>query len=282
MIRSLKSILLVASAAAVLACASPALAAVVPNTVAPGVVNVAIAGNNGNVTINSITPYVNDTLNAQSTGAFSVNQTNRTDPTAQYSYNANTISRTAAFAGVGSVSAVSNWQSDTPYALGLSTLSATLSATAGGGVQQDLQFDQNNGGVFSIDQYKDQRTMQVSGAGVYNFAVTDTMASIAPSLASMPSGSLPASNFGVSASGTTGSANLLFSPTLGTTGYQALSTSNDHGKYTTLSTNFQLDSTDGSVVNVTGNAVIGATVNITQIPGTVTVPGTVAGTATIQ
>jgi hypothetical protein len=274
--RSLKSMLVAAAAVVALAAAVPALAAGTgANTTAPGVVNVNIGGTNGNITITTQAPYVTDQLKLVAPGTFSVDQSNRFASVGQWTGDGNDIDRIAAFNGVGSVTAVSQYLSTDPYAVANATLGAAVQATANGGLQQNLSFDQNNGGVYTQSQWSKQRSMQLSAGGDYLISVSNVGASLAPSLSSMPVGSQPAYNFSIDTSATSGASNLLFSPTLATTGFQALSNSGDHGHYTGMSTNFQLDYSDSPVVNVGGHTVISGTVDITEVPGTVVGSGTI-------
>lgn len=276
MMRSLKTALLAASAAIALALASPALAdAPGANTTAPGAVNVSVNGNNGNVTIHTLAPYVQDTLNLAAPGAFSVDQTNRFTSVGQWTGDGNDIDRVAAFSGSGTISASSSYQSMDPYSVGASNLDASVSATANGGLQQNLTFDQNEAGVYTQSQWSKQRTMELSAGGVFLLSASTTGASIAPSLGAMPSGALPAYSFGVSASAATGAADLQFLPTLATTGYQGLANNSDHGQYTGVNTNFQLTYSDSPVVNVDGHTVVSGAITVNEQPGAVFGNGTI-------
>jgi hypothetical protein len=271
--KSSLSLLYAGVAAAALAIASPALAAAPgANTTAPGVVNVSIGGNGGNVSIQTFAPYVNDTLTLNAPGAFSVDQSNRFTSVGQYTGDGNDIDRVAAFNGLGTVTAVTNYQSTDPYAVANAQIYATLSADANGGLQQNLTFDQNHGGVFTQDQWKKQRSMQLSVGGNYSFEVADTGASLAPSLSSMPVGPQPGYSADINGSAAGGTANLLFSPG---NGNQALSNNGDHGQYTGVSLNAQLDYTGSPVMNVTGHTVISGTIGIVEQAGTVLATGTV-------
>jgi hypothetical protein len=271
--RSFKSMLFAAAAVIGLGAfgvAAPALAAGTgANTTAPGVVNVNVGGTNGNVTITTYAPYVTDKLTLVAPGAFSVDQSNRFTSVGQWTGDGNDIDRIAAFNGTGTITTQSDYLSVDPYALANASLSTSIGATANGGLQQNLTFDQNHGGVFTQSQWSKQRTMQLSANGDYAINVSNIGASIAPSLGSMPVGAQPAYNFSIDTSATSGTSNLLFSPTLATTGYQALSNNGDHGTYTGVSTNFQLDYTDSPVANINGHSVISGTVDITQVPGSV-------------
>jgi hypothetical protein len=277
--RSFKSMLFAAAAVVALGAlgtAAPALAAGTgANTTAPGVVNVNVGGMGGNVTITTQAPYVNDQLQLVAPGAFSVNQSNRFASVGQWTGDGNDIDRIAAFTGTGTINASSSYLSTDAWSVANAALTATVSATADGGLQQNLSFDQNNGGVYTQSQWSKQRSMQLSAGGTYTIGVSNIGASLAPSLGSMPVGAQPAYNFSIDTSATSGASNLLFSPTLATTGFQALSNNADHSQYTGMSTNFQLDYSDSPVVNVNGHTVINGTVNITEIPGTVVGSGTI-------
>jgi hypothetical protein len=176
---------------------------------------------------------------------------------------------------------VTSYQSTDAWSVAAATLEASVVASgvgATGAIDQNLHFDQNAGGVVSQDQYKKQRSMDVYAGGTYLLDVSNIGASLAPSLGSMPTGSLPAYSLDVNASATSGNVGLHFDNTLGTTGYQALSNNADHGTYTGMSTNFVLAYTGTPVVNVTAKTVTSG--DITLINNFIN--STVSGYGTIK
>jgi len=269
------SILAVAGAFALAIGLSGAAAAGAPgaNTSMPGAVNVSVGGINGNVTINTQLPYAQDTFNLQAVGPFSVDQTNRFVATGQYNGDGNDIDRLAAFgSGPGTITTNTVYKSTDPYSVGASNLSTALSATDSGGLQENLHFDQNQAGVFTQDQWKKQRSLQMSTSGAATWDVNNVGASIAPSLGSFPTVPPSAYLFDVNASTASGTTNLLFSPGNGS---QALSNQSDHSHYTGVSLNGQVDFTGAPVFNVNGTSVVGTTLTVTNIPGTLLFNGTV-------
>ena len=247
----------------------------------PGVVNVIASGTNSDVTVTTVAPYVQDTLALTTTGTFNVQQSNRFVESAAWAGDGNDIDRTASFTGCGTVSTVSNYLSTDAWSVAAANIKASVTASgvgALGEIDQNLHFDQNVGGVVSQDQWKKQRSMDIYAGGTYLLDVSNVGASLAPSLGSMPSGSLPAYSLDINASATSGNVGLHFDNTLSTTGYQALSNNADHSQYTGLSTNFALAYTGAPVVNVTAQTVTSG--NITIISNFVN--STVSGYGTIK
>jgi len=246
-----------------------------------GVVNVNASGTNGSVSITTVAPYVNDTLTLTTTGTFAVSQSNRFVPTGPWTGDGNDIDRTATFVGNGSVSTTTNYLSTDAWALAAANLNTSVTASGSGAtgtIHQNLYFDQNYGGVYTQSQWAKQRNMEIYAGGDYVLTVSNIGASIAPSLGSMPSGSLPAYEFEIIAASATGNAGLHFDNTLSTTGYQALSNNGDHGTYTGVSANFVFAYTNSPVVDITTQTVIGGSIAIIED----FLNRTISGSGTIQ
>lgn len=242
------------------------------NTTAPGVINVSVNGNNGNVTVNSQMPYVNDSVNITAANAFSFDQSNRFQTVGTWTGDGNDIDRVAAFNGPGSINATSGYQSTNPYSVGLSTTTVSLTASDNGGLQQSQHWDQNQAGSFTQDQWSKQRTTQLTAGGAYNYDLSVVGASIAPSLGSFPAGSLPAYTFDANVSAASGSSSLLFAPG---NGNQGLSNQSDHSHYTGVSLNGQLDYTGAPVGNFTAHSVNSTTLVVQNTAGQTLITGTV-------
>lgn len=278
MTKTLNSILALAGVAALaigLSAGAANAAAPGANTSAPGAVTVSVNGNNGNVSINSQMPYANDSVNITATKAFSVDQTNRLQSVGTWTGDGNDIDRSVAFGGgAGSISALSSYQSSDPYSVGLSTTTVALTASDNGGLQQSMHFDQNQAGSFTQDQWSKQRTTTLSAGGAtYGYDISVLGASIAPSLGSFPSGTLPAYSLDVNVASTTGgSSSLLFAPG---NGNQGLSNQSDHSHYTGVSLNGQIDYVGTPVANITAHSVIGTTLAVQETPGQVVFTGTI-------
>jgi hypothetical protein len=123
-----------------------------------------------------------------------------------------------------------------------------------------MTFDQNNGGVYTQSQWSKQRTMDVYAGGNYTLDVSNIGASIAPSLGSMPSGSLPAYSLDINAAAVSGNVGLHFTPAIG--GSQSLSNNGDHSQYTGSSANFVLAYVGAPVVTVGVVDVQGGSISI--------------------
>ena len=217
----------------------------------PGVINITASGlNGGTIAVNTVAPYVTDSLSLTSTGSFALQQSNRFVATGQWTGDGNDIDRTATFIGTGSIATLSNYLSTDPWAVGMANLASSVTATGTGGLHQNLYFDQNYGGVYTQSQWAKQRNMQVDASGNYIIDVNNIGASIAPSLGSFPTGTLPAYAFDIDSTAVSGSTILQFNPNMAI-GREALSNNADHGTWTGMNTNFVLQYTGAPVINNT-------------------------------
>jgi hypothetical protein len=249
-----------------------------PNTTDPGVVNISAGGNNGSVGITTVNPYATDTFNLTTTGTFSTTQSSRFTASGQWTGDENAIDRTATFNGTGTITTDSDYYSGTAWSVGAANLDATVTSDTSGGLQQNLNFDQNGGGVWNLypgQPWATNRTMEIAGTGNYTLDVSDTGASIAPSLGSFPAGTLSAYVFGINASATSGGTDIQFAPSIN--GDQALGNNADHGQYTGMSTNFQAAYTGSPVININTQDVQSENMNIIDnfLNNTVTGDGTI-------
>jgi hypothetical protein len=217
----------------------------------PGIVTINASGNNGGtVVVNSVMPYVQDSLTLTSNGVFGLNQSNRFLATGQWTGDGNDIDRSATFTGTGSINTISSYLSTDPWAVGAATLTSSVTSVGTGGLHQNLYFDQNYGGVYTQSQWAKQRDMQADASGNYVIDVNNVGASIAPSLGSFPGGVLPAYAFDINSKATTGSTILQFNPNMAI-GREGLSNETDHGRWTGMNTNFILAYTNAPIIGTT-------------------------------
>jgi len=213
----------------------------------PGIVTINASGlNGGTVTVNSVMPYVQDSLTLTSTGAFGLNQSNRFVESKAWAGDGNDIDRTATFAGTGAITAISSYINTDQWTQGASDLSCSVVSVGTGGLHQNLTFNQNASGAYSQDQWKKQRDMQVDASGNYIIDVSNVGASIYNTLLPIS----PAYAFDIESKATDGLTILQF-PSVSVNGCQALSNSSSHNAWSQMSTNFILAYTGAPIINTT-------------------------------
>jgi hypothetical protein len=213
----------------------------------PGVVTINASGNNGGtVIVNTVAPYVHDSLSLTTTGAFGLNQVNRFVESGAWVGDSNDIDRSATFSGTGAITAISNYLNTDPWWQGSFTTIGSVVSTGTGGLHQNLAFTYYNSGAYSQDQWKKQRDMQVDATGNYIVDVSNVGASINGALAPIN----PAYAFDINSKATSGSTILRF-PSVSVNGYQALSNTASHNAWTQMNTNFILSYIGAPIINTT-------------------------------
>ena len=256
----------------------------------PGTVTVTAGGNGGgsiNVTTYEADGTSGDTLAVTSDGAYCVNQVDSFVNTTGNAYTSNNgeISRTVGIgndvdsqsAADGSIATTTGMESTQPYYLYDATTTTNTTTTGGGAyLQEGLAFsDESGSGVSGVASYYYypweivDNTMTLNANGNYSLDVNDTGASIAPSLGSMPSGSLPACSLDVNSTASSGNSTLEFTPTAdspqsGSACAGGLSNTTDHGQNTTLTTNFILGWTGTPAVSANVSTVAGGNMSIVE------------------